>query len=119
DSTALPNGGYWILRNSWGDGWGEHGYMRIEYGISGVGSDAQYIVYNGGIPACSGTPTPGNTVASVNPVCPSTAFTLSLQNFSGTGVTYQWQSSPDNSTWSNINGATNATYVTSQTVATW
>ncbi len=29
--------GVWILRNSWGSGWGENGYMRIKYGINNVG----------------------------------------------------------------------------------
>jgi C1A family cysteine protease len=29
--------GVWFLRNSWGSGWGENGYMRIEYGVSNVG----------------------------------------------------------------------------------
>lgn len=71
-------------------------------------------------PPCSGTPSPGNTISSSNPVCPATSFNLSLQNStSGTGVTYQWQSSPDNSTWTNISGATSSTYTATQTVATW
>jgi|GEM_PF-714511 len=35
----------WRLRNSWGTGWGESGYMWIRYGISNVGYEANYISY--------------------------------------------------------------------------
>jgi predicted secreted protein len=38
--------GSWVLRNSWGSGWGEGGYMRIKYGTSKVGYGANYVVYN-------------------------------------------------------------------------
>lgn len=69
---------------------------------------------------CTGTPAPGNTISSANPVCPSVNFTLSTQfPPSGSGFTYQWQSSPDGVTYSNIGGATSSTYVTSQTVSTY
>jgi len=43
------NDGCWILRNEWGSYWGENGYMRIAYGVSGVGSSAAYVIYKGGI----------------------------------------------------------------------
>jgi len=39
--------GVWILRNSWGTGWGEYGYMRIEYGCSSIGYHATYVDYPG------------------------------------------------------------------------
>ena len=51
DSTGIAGGGYWILRNSWGLGWGVNGtgYMYISYGSDAVGTMANYIVYKGGI----------------------------------------------------------------------
>ena len=77
------------------------------------------VTYIAGAP-CSGTPTPGNTNASANPVCANTNFSLSMQNFTlGSGVTYQWQSSPDGTTWTDINGATNFTTTTSQSTDTY
>jgi hypothetical protein len=36
--------GIWILRNSWSAGWGEAGYMRIEYGCSGVGYGTTFVI---------------------------------------------------------------------------
>lgn len=70
--------------------------------------------------ACSGTPSPGNTVSTSTNVCGGSSFTLSLQNNPAvSGLTYQWQSSPNNSTWSNISGATNNTLVTTQTSSTY
>jgi len=41
------SGGVWFLRNSWGTGWGEDGYMRIEYGCCDVGESTKYIEYSG------------------------------------------------------------------------
>ena len=52
--------GVWILRNSWSSGWGESGYMRIEYWISQVGFSANFVVYPGQIPGFRlSTQTPG------------------------------------------------------------
>lgn len=70
--------------------------------------------------ACTGTPAPGNTLSTASTVCPGISFTLSLQNgTAGSGVTYQWQSSPDGTTWANITGATNASYTTTLTATTF
>jgi hypothetical protein len=78
------------------------------------------IVITETLPACSGVPAPGNTIASSASTCPGSPVTLSLQNVTaGSGVTYQWQSSTDNSSWGDIALATSSTYAASPTVATY
>ncbi len=69
---------------------------------------------------CSGTPDPGNTLANVTIACSGVNFTLSVQNNPAvSGLSFQWQSSTDGTTWTNIAGATTPTLTTSQTAATW
>ena len=62
-------------------------------------------------PACSGTPSPGNTISSVTTACAGANFLLSFQNtISGLGLTYQWQSAASAAgPWTNIAGATSST----------
>jgi len=71
--------------------------------------------------ACTGVPTPGNTTTTSALVCPSVNFTLGLQTTTtGTGVTYQWQSSPDGiAPYVDIAGQTATTATVSQTAATY
>lgn len=37
--------GVWIMRNSWGTGWGEDGYARMAYGSANLEEDATYVIY--------------------------------------------------------------------------
>jgi PKD repeat protein len=63
--------------------------------------------------ACSGTPTGGTAITSNASPCPSTSYTVSLSGAStSSGITYQWQSSPNNTTFTNITGATSSFYNT-------
>ncbi len=69
---------------------------------------------------CAGTPVAGTTNSTATEVCALNDFTLKLAGASsGLGLTYQWQSSPDNSTWANIGGATTIQYTGTQTESNW
>lgn len=71
---------------------------------------------------CSGTPSPGNTLAATNPVISGSTTALSLQNATtGSGVAYQWQSSTTSAVagFSNISGANSSTYTATVTAKTW
>lgn len=88
--------------------------------LDGTNAQDQHFIIDYATSVCTGTPTPGNTISSVATICPGIPFSLSVQNgTSGSGVTYQWQSSPDNVTYTNIAGATNNSLSTSQTASTW
>jgi hypothetical protein len=71
--------------------------------------------------ACTGAPVASNTVASATSLCNGASATMSLSQFyTNTGITYQWQSSPDNITYTNVaTGGTAATYTTTQAASRW
>lgn len=70
---------------------------------------------------CSGTPTGGTSSASpTSTTCASSSTTLTAAGTStGCGIGYQWQSSPDNATWTNISGANSLTYMGSNNANTY
>ncbi len=68
---------------------------------------------------CAGTPTAGSVSATATSGCTPVASTLSLPATAGvSGLTYQWETSPDGSTWTSISGATDPTYASSSTATT-
>ncbi len=71
--------------------------------------------------ACAGTPTAGTTVSSATDVCTTTTINLSVIGASSgvSGLSYLWQSSSNNTSWTDIPTATSATYSTTQSVATY
>jgi hypothetical protein len=80
-----------------------------DYNITVVGSTG-----------CNGTPTAGAASATPAAVCPSVNFGVSLTGATlAAGLTYQWQSSPNGTTYTNITGATGASYSASQTANTY
>jgi len=68
---------------------------------------------------CSGTPIGGTAVSSLLNVCDE-SFALSLSgNSKSEGIVYQWQTSPDNTTWTDVFDATGNGFVTTQMTNTY
>ncbi|MFY7991366.1 MAG: hypothetical protein ACOVO3_11575, partial [Fluviicola sp.] len=70
---------------------------------------------------CVGTPTAGTSSASpASTSCAALTTTLTGAGMgTGCGIAYQWQSSPDNVTWTNIAGANSTTYVATNAANTY
>jgi hypothetical protein len=69
---------------------------------------------------CSGTPEAGTSTSSSTAVCPTSSFALSLSGATlASGLTYQWQSSIDGITYTDIPNATLSSFSTSQTADTY
>jgi hypothetical protein len=88
--------------------------------LSSTVKPASGLTYTWTPPACSGTPSPGNTISSSSTSTPNGTVGLSLQNnTTGNGVTYQWQSSPDNFTWTNFGTSASTQTSPSITANVW
>lgn len=82
-------------------------YIRVwEYGGDVIGNFG-ICVYDP-MPPCSGTPATPTLSASVNPVnCTTMSSIITTTGLStGCGITYQWQSSTNGTTWTNMTGQT-------------
>lgn len=86
---------------------------------AGYGQSEDYTINIVPLTNCSGTPTAGTATSTIsNILCAGANFTLGLTGspIEG-GITYQWQQSTDNVTFTNITGATAYNYTTTQTAA--
>ncbi|MCW3071408.1 MAG: hypothetical protein JWO44_1298 [Bacteroidetes bacterium] len=90
-------------------------YYRCVVTCSGSGLSAN----STSVTVTINVPVGGTAAASASPICIGGSSTISLSGASTSGITYQWQSSPDNSTWTNIGGATASTYVASPVTNTY
>ncbi|NVO01300.1 MAG: hypothetical protein HXX09_01225 [Bacteroidetes bacterium] len=82
--------------------------------VGAIGGKGQVVItYTIATPPCSGTPNSGTATITSSTGCASTNFTLNTSGLStGTGISYLWESSPNNSTWSST-GITTASYTSS------
>lgn len=92
----------------------------IGTGFSGTAtSRPQVIIESTPATDCAGTPTASDAVSTAGSVCIDETFTVSIDPDLATGITYQWASSADDITYTDILGATGTSYGTTQTYGTY
>ncbi|HVI47863.1 MAG TPA: hypothetical protein VM802_23540, partial [Chitinophaga sp.] len=70
--------------------------------------------------ACTGTPAAGTATANPTAVCLNGNFTVTLSGTTvASGLTYQWQRSSDNATWTDINGETSSQLSSTQSATSY
>lgn len=68
---------------------------------------------------CTSAPAAGKTITDVTTICGPTPVNLSLSGSAAfPEITYQWQTSTNGTTWTNISGATGNTYTATPTQTT-
>jgi hypothetical protein len=133
-ATAVANTANSVLVTIPGNALNGKTGMRVRYRLTGgangaanactqnygSGETEDYFITINQPPPCVAPPTAGTASSSANAVCAGVSYNLQLNgNTSGLGLTYQWQSSLDSLTWSNISGAVNSFFATSSLQSTY
>jgi subtilisin family serine protease len=106
ESTCDKVGGYTYNSNVSGQ---PNGTWSNDLGYGRVNALAALQLANPVV--CTSPPAVGIASASPSTICTTSSVALSLSGIVfGSGQTYQWQSSPNNATWTNISGATASNY---------
>ena len=135
-SLAIQPSGYVTIYNSGGTAvaWGASplsftppatGTYRAQWSLSsscGNQSSCQVttVTLVGPSSACTNPTNAGAAVSTPAAACPGQSINLSLTGAAqGSGLTYQWQSSPAGVTYTNISGATSSSYSIIQSSSTY
>jgi C1A family cysteine protease len=85
DDPLIGHGGYWIVKNSWGTGWGYNGFFNIEYGSLNIDNvQITWATYNPA-PIAAFSSTPVDLV-----IGDSVHFTDASTPLLGTLVSWSW-----------------------------
>ncbi|MEI9945644.1 MAG: choice-of-anchor J domain-containing protein [Chitinophagaceae bacterium] len=91
----------------------------VSYSATNVPSSGLTFAWTPPPPCVPGSLAGGTTQSSTASACAGVSFNLTVTAASfGSGLTYQWESSLNGTSWTNIGGATSAGLTTSQSVAT-
>ncbi len=108
DDTSVPGGGYFLVKNSWGTGWGESGYFQIAY--SELASKTQFGFYTISYDATAPPPPPPACTYSISPTSKTFTSTGGTGTFNVTaGSSCAWSATSNNPTWLTVTSGVSGT----------